>query len=33
MSTADASLPQFLEDKRQLAEGEAFDFTCHPGVP
>ena len=33
MSTADASLPQFLVDKRQLAEGESFSFTCHPGVP
>jgi len=33
MSTADASLPQFLVDKKQLAEGETFDFTCHPGVP
>jgi Fe-S-cluster containining protein len=33
MSTADASLPQFLVDKRQLAEGETFSFTCHPGVP
>lgn len=33
MSTADASLPQFLADKRQLAEGESFEFTCHPGVP
>ncbi len=33
MSTADASLPQFLTDKRQLAEGESFEFTCHPGVP
>ena len=33
MSTTDASLPQFLVDKRQLAEGETFDFTCHPGVP
>ena len=33
MSTADARLPQFLVDKRQLAEGETFDFTCHPGVP
>ena len=33
MSTEDASLPQFLADKRQLAEGETFGFTCHPGVP
>lgn len=33
MSTADARLPQFLADKRQLAEGESFSFTCHPGVP
>jgi hypothetical protein len=33
MSTADASLPEFLADKRQLAEGETFQFTCHPGVP
>ena len=33
MNTADASLPEFLVDKRQLAEGESFDFTCHPGVP
>jgi len=33
MSTADASLPQFLADKRQLAEGESFEFTCNPGVP
>lgn len=33
MNTADASLPQFLADKRQLAEGETFGFTCHPGVP
>ncbi|MBD3850998.1 MAG: YkgJ family cysteine cluster protein, partial [Acidobacteria bacterium] len=33
MSTENASLPQFLADKRQLAEGETFGFTCHPGVP
>jgi Fe-S-cluster containining protein len=33
MSTEDASLPEFLADKRQLAEGETFGFTCHPGVP
>jgi Fe-S-cluster containining protein len=33
MSTADARLPEFLVDKRQLAEGETFGFTCHPGVP
>ena len=33
MSSTDASLPQFLTDKRQLAEGESFEFTCHPGVP
>lgn len=33
MSTADASLPQFLIDKRQLAEGETFEFVCHPDVP
>ena len=33
MSTAEASLPEFLADKRQLAEGETFGFTCHPGVP
>ena len=33
MSTADANLPQFLTDKRQLAEGDSFEFTCHPGVP
>ena len=33
VSTAQASLPQFLEDKRQLTEGESFCFTCHPGVP
>ncbi len=33
MSTADASLPQFLADKRRLAEGETFAFVCHPGVP
>ena len=33
MSTTDADLPQFLADKRQLAEGETFGFTCHPGVP
>ncbi|MCG6947769.1 MAG: YkgJ family cysteine cluster protein [Acidobacteria bacterium] len=33
MSTGHASLPEFLTDKRQLAEGEIFNFTCHPGVP
>jgi Fe-S-cluster containining protein len=33
MSTRDASLPEFLTDKRQLAVGENFSFTCHPGVP
>ena len=33
MSTSDANLPQFLVDKKQLAEGETFAFTCHPGVP
>ncbi len=33
MSTADADLPQFLIDKRQLGDGETFGFTCHPGVP
>jgi Fe-S-cluster containining protein len=33
MNTAEASLPKFLAEKRQLAEGETFSFTCHPGVP
>jgi hypothetical protein len=33
MSTADATLPQFLIDKRQLRADEKFEFTCHPGVP
>jgi Fe-S-cluster containining protein len=33
MTTADASLPQFLIDKRQLEKNESFGFTCHPGVP
>jgi Fe-S-cluster containining protein len=33
MNSADASLPKFLVDKRQLAEGETFGFACHPGVP
>ncbi|MEX1312114.1 MAG: YkgJ family cysteine cluster protein [Candidatus Sulfomarinibacteraceae bacterium] len=33
MSGQNQSLPKFLEDKRQLAEGESFQFTCHPGVP
>lgn len=33
MSTTDTDLPQFLADKRQLAAGETFAFTCHPGVP
>ena len=33
MSTANASLPQFLVDKKQLTEREYFGFTCHPGVP
>jgi Fe-S-cluster containining protein len=33
MSNAEASLPAFLTDKRRLAEGETFAFTCHPGVP
>jgi Fe-S-cluster containining protein len=32
-ATAEANLPQFLVDKRQLKEGESFEFTCHPGVP
>jgi len=27
------SLPRYLEGKRQLADGESFSFTCHPGVP
>lgn len=33
MTDANQSLPRFLEDKRQLHEGESFQFTCHPGVP
>jgi Fe-S-cluster containining protein len=33
MSTPDANLPEFLTDKRQLADGETFAFACHPGVP
>ena len=33
MSGQHQSLPKFLEDKRQLADGESFQFTCHPGVP
>jgi Fe-S-cluster containining protein len=33
MNQPDQSLPKFLEDKRQLTEGESFPFTCHPGVP
>ena len=33
MTSADASLPQFLADKRQLKQNESFGFTCHPGVP
>ena len=26
-------LPKFLADKKQLADGESFKFTCHPDVP
>ncbi|MGD8441021.1 MAG: YkgJ family cysteine cluster protein [Holophagae bacterium] len=33
MTEPTTSLPQFLEGKRQLADGESFPFTCHPGVP
>lgn len=33
MSEQSQKLPKFLEDKRQLADGESFPFTCHPGVP
>ena len=33
MSNADRDLTQFLADKRQLADGETFGFTCHPDVP
>ena len=33
MTDSSNSLPQFLADKHQLADGESFKFTCHPGVP
>ncbi len=33
MTNAEANLPQFLVDKRQLEKNETFGFTCHPGVP
>ena len=33
MTERNQSLPRFLEGKRQLATGESFQFTCHPGVP
>ncbi len=33
MTETATSLPQFLQGKRQLAKGESFAFTCHPGVP
>jgi Fe-S-cluster containining protein len=26
-------MPKFLEDKKKLAPGERFPFTCNPGVP
>jgi len=33
MTPTDSDLPVFLEDKKQLAEGDEFPFTCNPGVP
>jgi len=33
MTEHTTSLPEFLESKHQLADGESFPFTCHPGVP
>jgi Fe-S-cluster containining protein len=33
MNDSATSLPKYLEGKRQLADGESFQFTCHPGVP
>ena len=29
MSGRNQRLPQFIEDKRKLADGERFRFTCH----
>ena len=26
-------LPESLKEQRQLAAGESFCFSCHPGVP
>jgi Fe-S-cluster containining protein len=33
MSKPEPTLPQFLEDKKRLQQGEEFRFTCHPDVP
>lgn len=33
MTRPAANLPEFLKTQRQLASGETFSFTCHPGVP
>lgn len=33
MSRPEPALPEFLEDRRRLADSETFCFTCHPGVP
>ena len=33
MSRAEPALPRVLEGTRQLAAGQSFPFTCHPGVP
>jgi Fe-S-cluster containining protein len=33
MNQPTTSLPEYLAGKRQLADGESFRFTCHPGVP
>ncbi len=33
MNSTAAALPEALRGKRQLGDGEAFRFGCHPGVP
>ncbi|MCP4898238.1 MAG: YkgJ family cysteine cluster protein [bacterium] len=33
MNKPESNLPQFLEDKKRLMDGEEFPFTCHPDVP
>ncbi len=33
MNKAAPTVPEFLQDKRQISEDDTFSFACHPGVP